>query len=147
MNTFTRVEEIRKAAVPGRLKNGAEVLGRLWREGARCASGWSGTCACRDRTEFCQAKLKWAGLLVRYHGGWPYGLTGKEPFAVIEAMRVSWFNASGLTASLEFPDLKKPVKIGTKGTTWGTLRGLMSAGPEEKAEGLKVVEKLQGVFS
>jgi len=71
MNTseiLDRIERAKLEAIPGRLLNGAEILGKLWKSGPehRCASSWSASCACPVRKSFCIGKLKWLGLLTDY---------------------------------------------------------------------------------
>jgi hypothetical protein len=62
-------------------------------------------------------------LYVDYVGGIaPNWLSG--PFGVIEAMTVSQFEATGLTALVEVPGSPVPIKVGSGGTCWQTILDL-----------------------
>lgn len=143
-SVLARVEAAKKSAIPSRLLRGAEVLGRLWRAGQRCLSGWARICPCPNPTEFCQVKVKWIGLSDEYYGGPPFGLAGHEPFYVIEAMTVSQWRASGLTAVVEVPGGEK-IRVGVRGTTWKTLVDLAALQDDDAvlAVAVDAVVKLQ----
>jgi hypothetical protein len=146
--TLDRIAELKKASLPGRLSKGAEILGQFWRDKVRCKNGWRQTCSCGSETSrFCEVKAKWLGLLQEFHGGWPYDLVGNEEYFVIEAMTVRQFEASGLTALVQVPGARKPLRIGPKGTQWRTLIDLACL-PEgdDLASGLEAVMKLQEKF-
>lgn len=145
MSTEDRIEAVKKSALPGRLLRGAEILGRLWRDGQRCLSGWARICPCPTPTDFCQAKVKWVAINDEYYGGPPFGLAGHEPYYVIEAMKVSQFRATGLTALVELPGAAESLRIGVKGTTWKTLVDLAALQDDDAALAVAVdaVVKLQ----
>jgi hypothetical protein len=82
-----------------RLQNGARVLGDLWRSGERCARGWSVWCECSPRGKFCRAKLLWIELAT----GAGREIDDESEYAVIEAMKASEFDATGLVAVVEHP--------------------------------------------
>jgi hypothetical protein len=124
-----------------RLVKGAGVLGRLWREGGRCDSGWTGFCRCSPKTDFCRAKTRWVSLLLDLHLGWPYDLTGEEEFAVVEAMTVTAFTASGLTAAVEVPGARRPLRFGRNGTIWKTLVDLAIANDPTAVEAVVKVQE------
>jgi hypothetical protein len=119
--TTDRVEAAKKSALPSRLLKGAGLLGQLWKEGVRCVSLWSRICPCDPKTNFCEVKRKWISLAEEYYNGPPFGLSGNEPFYVIESMTVSQFRATGLTALVDVPHASTPIRVGVRGTTWKTL--------------------------
>jgi hypothetical protein len=119
--TIDRVEAAKKSALPSRLLKGASLLGQLWKDGVRCVSLWSRVCPCEPKTSFCEVKRKWIALAEEYYEGPPHGLSGSEPFYVVEAMTVSQFRAAGLTALVEVPCSQVPIRVGIRGTTWKTI--------------------------
>ena len=100
-----------------------------------------------EPTGFCLAKKKWIGLVEEYYGGMPFGLSGYEPFYVIEAMTVSQFRQSGLTATVEVPysTVRTTIRVGSQGTTWKTLVDLADLQDDDAAlaVGVDAVVKLQ----
>jgi hypothetical protein len=157
VSSVDRVAEISKAAIPGRLLKGATNLGEAWRAGQRCLSGFSRICPCPTPTEFCQIKRKWIVLAEEYYGGPPFGLTGNELFYVVEAMTVSQFKATKLTAIVQLPIetvvqgneagvvSSTVVRVGHRGTTWRTLADLADLQDDDAALAVAVdaVIKLQ----
>jgi hypothetical protein len=154
MNALERVLEVQKQNLFPRLGKGAGILGELYREGQRCLSGWSRICPCPEPTGFCLAKKKWIGLVEEYYGGMPFGLSGYEPFYVIEAMTVSQFRQSGLTATVEVPcgivkdtslGMRTTIRVGVHGTTWKTIVDLSDLQDDDAAlaVGVDAVVKLQ----
>jgi hypothetical protein len=144
-----RLTQLQNEGLDDRLKQGAAYLGRLWRAGTRCRDSWVGQCPCGDQANpFCRAKERWISLLLERHSGsWPYGLTGREPFSMVEAMTVSMFEASGLTAIVELPGATKPIRVGPKASAWQTVSDLGRTTPgEDRKEALEAVEKIQKVF-
>lgn len=130
MSVHDRIREVQKSILPERLRRGAAVLGQLWEKGIRCVDAWREGCNCTQtigRTSFCEAKARWIGILRELHDGWPEGLTGREPFAMIEAMTISQFEKTGLTVLVEVPGARRPIKFGRRGTTWRTLSDLAVA--------------------
>lgn len=119
--TESIVDARRLAAIPSRLSRGASHLGRLYREGQRCPSAWSRICPCSTPNDFCLVKRQWIQLLEEYYDGPPFGLGGNELFYVIEAMTVSQFRATGLTALVQVARDLPPIRVGVRGTTWKTL--------------------------
>jgi hypothetical protein len=130
MNTIDRVEEIRLQAIPARLKDGAYIMGRLWRGYSaqlmapmnekqvedppkRCATGWSAICRCADPTPFCKAKIKWVGLLKEYSVIDPdlqeilKVLSPASEAALLYAMRVSEFESTLMTIYVK-PPIEEP---------------------------------------
>ncbi len=150
-STQDRIQEIKREALPGRLRLGAEALGSLWRAGGRCPDLWAVPCSCgASEGDFCRAKVRWAGLLLEWYGGlWPRDLTGREPYAIVEAMRVDprWWEATGLTALVEIPGGQAPIRVGPRGTSWKTVEDLdlIPAGPG-RDEAMRAVERIQKVF-
>lgn len=137
-----------KAMIPTRLVRGAEILGRLWREGVRCISAWSGICACQNPGNFCIAKKRWLDLVREFHGGkYPHELAGHEGLLVLECMDAKMFEASGLTIVLEVPPKRAVLRIGKKGTTGQTVLDLVAipAG-EERDAAIEAVVRIQQVF-
>lgn len=132
----SRVKEVQRSMIPGRLRRGAEVLGRLWRSGIRCLSEWSGVCPCATPTDFCVAKKKWLGLVRELHDGqYPYDLSGCEELLVLECMDARQFEATGLTILLALPGVRAPLRIGHSGTCGRTIIDLVAIpdGPERTA--------------
>lgn len=137
----------KKAVLPSRLLAGAKILGDLWRSGVKCQSGWSGICPCDEKTDFCDAKARWIGLLVELHGGLPYELSGNEGYLVLEAMTVKMFEATGLTIRIARPGDRVPLRIGPKGTDFQTVIDLAAIDDDaEQAVAHDAVVKLQEVF-
>jgi len=145
VNTLDRIAEIQKQALLLRLLKGAEILGRLWRDGGRCADPWGNGCPCGPKaSEFCAVKLKWIGFAVEHYDGHPFGLKGDEPYYVIEAMTVGQFQATGLTAVVEIPGFDRPLRVGPKGTVWKTISDLGAIEDEvERAIASDAVLRLQ----
>lgn len=146
-NVLDRVEAAKKGALPGRLLKGAEHLGRLYFEGQSCLSGWSRICPCPTPTDFCQVKVKWVALADELYGGPPHGLAGHEPYYVIEAMTLSQFRASGLTALIELPGVPAPLRVGAQGTLWKTILDLAALQDDDAvlAVAVDAVVKLQRI--
>ncbi len=145
-----RLEQLKRAGLKARLLKGAAFLGEGWKAGQRCKNGWTGTCTCgAEATSFCKDKQQWVKLLLEYHAGWPYELTGFEDFAIIEAMRsVSQFEASGLTARVELPGVETPLRIGKGGAEWTVILEFALIPPgEERDEAISAVQKIQKVFA
>lgn len=132
---------------PQRLARGAEVLGRLWREGVRCLGQWSKVCPCPEKNDFCTSKIKWLDLLLEFGGGkLPYDLSGTEGFLVLECMDARMFEASGLTILLALPGCRAPLRIGRKGTCGQTILDLVAIpdGPD-RVDAIEAVVKIQEV--
>ena len=145
-----RVEELAKLALLGRLGKGSAYLGEVRSKGLRCGGGWTSECPCGTAaTALCRGKLRWIKYLLELHDGqWPYELTGKEPFAIIEAMTVSQFMATGLTALVELPGAEKPIRVGKRGTIWETIVHLALTVPgEDREQALKSVQDIQTVLA
>lgn len=144
MSVADRVKEAEKSALPGRLRKGARILGRLYLEGQRCISGWSRICPCMKPSEFCDAKKRWVILNDEYYGGPPFGLAGHEPFYVIEAMTISQWRESGLTATVQVLG-DQQIRVGVHGTTWKTIADLAELQDDDAALAVAVdaVVKLQ----
>lgn len=147
MNTFERIAEIKKSAIGLRLDRGAEILGRLWRDGVRCASGWRASCACKPaETDFCRAKMKWVALYIEHVGpensSW---LAFNEPYGVVETMSVRQALATGLTFLVKNDMTPKPIKIGPKGTNWKTLVDLAQLDGDDLEQGIAAVFMIQAV--
>lgn len=139
-----------KAAIPQRLVKGAAILGRLWREGVRCRSEWSGLCPCAAPTDFCLAKRKWLELVRELHDGkYPHDLSGNEGFLVLECMDGAAFEASGLTIVKEVPGSRALIRIGREGTSRQTLLDLQEIyekDPAHYAEAVEAVVRIQEVL-
>lgn len=138
-----------RAMIPQRLTRGAEVLGRLWREGARCRSEWAGICPCAEPNDFCLSKLKWLGLVKEFHGGkYPHELSGLEGFLVLECMTQKDFEASGLTIVRTMPGARSPIRVGRGGTCPQTildLREIYENDPANYAAAVECVVKIQEI--
>ena len=109
------------ATIPERLKKGAEILGKLWREGVRCGEDWSVLCPadnpleatdcfCEPKNKFCLAKKQWLSLVIddpreEFHG--PLGIREIEqgPFGILMTMRGTEWDATGVTVQFDFPGI------------------------------------------
>lgn len=139
-----RIEQIKKGSGSQRLSTGAGHLGRMWKDGIRCKSGWRSTCACGlDQNSFCRTKLKWIGILQEFYGGFPYDLTGVEEFFVIEAMTLSMVKASGLVLLVEVPGARKPIRVGGDLENWNFLPELGAMDPDSIPAFLEAVVLVQ----
>lgn len=145
----------KRAMMVPRLTKGSEVLGRLWRDGTRCRSEWSGICPCEAPNDFCVAKKKWLGLVLELCGGPPYAtpwnaplvLSGNEGYLVLELMSRKMFEATGLTIRIARPGDRVPLRIGPKGTDFQTVIDLAAIDDDaELAVAHDAVVKLQEVF-
>ena len=146
MSSLDRVEEIKKTAISARLMKGAEILGDLRRRGLLCSAGWSAACPCTPPSDFCLAKAKWAALYADLHEGEDVSGLFSE-YGVIEAMTVRQWHATKLTALVEVPFSKKPIRVGPRGTTWKTLVDLAAlVDTADYAAALQSVLKLQGAL-
>lgn len=143
-----RVKAAKIAAIPSRLNKGAAVLGRLWRSGERCRSGWSTACNCSPRSNFCEAKGRWTPLAIEYHGGLPFGIQDGDPFSIIEMMTKRQFESMNITILVELPGGTK-VKVGAGGATLDLIPQLASLqdDPEALSEAVRSVQLIQGVFA
>jgi hypothetical protein len=85
---------------PERLKNGAKILGQLWKDlDQRCPMAWSlDNCTCQPLKKFCQGRLKWLTLAVE---------AGRElqedQYGIVLTMTASEWDATGLTLKLDHP--------------------------------------------
>jgi hypothetical protein len=145
----------KRAMIVPRLIKGSEVLGRLWREGTRCRSEWSGICPCEAPSDFCIAKQKWLGLVRDLCGGPPYALpwnaphvlSGSEGYLVFELMSRKMIEATGLTIRIARPGDRVPLRIGPKGTDFQTVIDLAEIDDDAvQAVAVDAVIKLQEVF-
>ena len=139
-----RIEKARRAGLSSRLMKGAAAIGELRRMGLFCSGEWSGTCPCNPRSDFCDAKLRWLGLVEDLHGGPPWGLTGFEKFYLFEAMTIGQWAATGLNARILPPTGNDSIRIGPRGTDWKTFTQLRDVyGTQEYPELLASVVKIQ----
>jgi hypothetical protein len=140
-------------SVSDRLKKGAAILGRLWKDNVRCPEAWSVIlegndpgkpldCFCEEKTKFCKGKKQWLDLVGKekrpvYQG--EYGL--------IETLTGKEFEASGLTVKIDFEGvgiqgigpggvmgLSDMVKLCAAPDTLGSILGLMKSFPGMKVE-------------
>lgn len=102
-----------------RLKKGAGILGKLWREGVRCQEEMSVMCPednpfepmdcfCEPKNKFCTAKKQWLSLVIvderpEMAGSLGYREIVQGPFGLIETMSGSEWDATGMTVKFEFP--------------------------------------------
>lgn len=147
MNIQETIDAKKKAMIPSRLVRGAEVLGRLWREGNRCVSEWSGVCPCDPKKDFCVAKRKWLDLVLELNGGkYPHGLSGNEGFLVLECMDQAAFDASELTILKTVPGARSPIRVGRNGTCLQTMLDLAALeGTDDYAAALETVIRIQEI--
>jgi len=96
-----------------RLRNGAEILGGLYRKGLRCASGWSRLCACPTKTPFCLAKARWIEIS-RDADDRLFEVASDDPWWVINVMTQADLAASGLTVSMQVFGLYD-IRVGPNG--------------------------------
>lgn len=147
-SSVDRVAQLQQTDPLGRLLKGATNLGAAWRAGQRCLSGFSRICPCANPTDFCQIKLKWIKIAEEYHGGQPFGLSGYEPYYVIEAMTASQLRATRFDVIVELPstiDDGARIRIGPGGSNWKTLLDLAALQDDDAALAVAVdaVVKLQ----
>jgi len=145
MSALDRITQIQKAAIPSRLRKGAEILGRLWREEPTRICDWSAVCSCGDSAmEFCQVKLKWFSLFRETHPDCDFSLVLACPWFLVEVMVVDgYWTETGLTASIQMPGAERPIKVGPKGTTPDTIFELASLPEHDRAAALKAVVQIQ----
>ncbi len=111
--------QVASEAILERLRNGARIMGELWRAGARCTAAWSatGSCQCKKRSKFCVAREQWINLMVAEDLGNPAraiedgGDPKDHPFALFENMLAAELEASCFTITLD-----NGVKIGPAGS-------------------------------
>lgn len=86
-----------------RLKNGAALLGRLWKvPEERCGAGWSlENCTCQPTKKFCQARNLWIELALMEPEGHDFE---EGPYGLGIAMRSSEWDATGLKMNIQHPD-------------------------------------------
>jgi len=98
-------------------------MGRLWREGKRCALGWAiPPCVCEVRTPFCEAKAKWYDLRTQADGRGASGNEGGD-FGLVYMMTAAEFEMSGLTMTIESQELGT-FKVGPRGNvSWADFLG------------------------
>jgi hypothetical protein len=128
------------AALPisERLKNGAKILGVLWRSGQRCAGGFHLGCQCSKMTKFCVAKLQWVTMAIgegREMGDGPYGL--------VESMTAAEFVASALTISIDISGVGT-YKVGPKGSIKIPELIALATSPESVSRVFKVLDHFPG---
>lgn len=122
-----------------RLKNGAKLLGVLWRSGHRCGAGWSCGC-CQKPTKFCMAKGQWLMLAVVEGRALP---DSDSPFALVEMMTFPEFDATGMTITVELAGFGT-YKVGPKGSIkLGDLASLSKA-PEAAVGVFKLLNGFPG---
>ena len=144
-----RIKEIQRQALSNRLIRGAEILGDFRRRGLFCSLGWSSGCYCSPKSDFCLAKLRWVELYCSLSDdeATSWILFGSGEFGVIEAMTVRQWHATKLTALVEVPYSKKPIRVGPRGTTWKTIVDLSALqGTADYEPALQSVLKLQGAI-
>ncbi len=141
------IAEKQRAMIPQRLVRGAEILGRLWKEGVRCRSEWSGVCPCDPPNDFCLSKKKWLGLVLELHGGkYPADLSGTEGFLVLDCMTMEMLTASGLTILKVVPGARVPIRVGRKGTCLQTILDLAALeGTADYDAAVEAVVRIQEV--
>lgn len=125
-----------------RLKNGAMMLGSLWREGSTCRDGWARACTCEEATKFCQAKAQWLALAAQDPDGRELPKED-DGYYVILAMRASEMTASGITFEMEIEtdEGKRLVRVGPRAQIpWADLLKLMDR-PDTLTSVLKVMER------
>lgn len=147
MNALDRIAQIQKAAIPMRLKKGAEILGRLWQEGHHCRDKWSGTCSDGSAAnDFCRAKLKWFTLFQETYPSCDFSAVSSCPWFLVEVMVVEgYWTETGLTAQVQMPGADRPIKVGPKGTTPDTIFELSSLPEHDRAAAVQAVVKIQAV--
>ncbi len=144
MSVMERIRLARRAGLASRLMKGAAAIGEIRRLGLFCSGGWSAQCPCSPRSDFCEAKERWLGIVEELHDGPPWGLTGMEEFYLAEAMTLEQWNATRLTLRILPPTGKDEIRIGPRGTDWGTIRTLAELyGTQDYPEVLASVVRLQ----
>lgn len=136
--------------ISDRLKRGASMLGDLWRKGVRCSEEWNVLCVesgqgkavdcfCEPKTEFCRVKKQWLDLVVD---------NGRElcqgAFGLFETMGGSEWDASGLTAKIDFPEVGAH-SIGPKGIMGREDMILLCEAPETLSSIVKMMKNFPGL--
>ncbi len=148
MSVHDTIAAKQRAMIPTRLVRGAEILGRLWREGIRCRSEWSGICPCEPQNDFCRAKRRWLDLVMELHDGkYPNDVSANEGFLVLECMDQASLDASGLTILKALPGSRVPIRVGRNGTCLQTILDLQSLqGTPDYEIGLECVIRIQEIL-
>lgn len=143
-------------AVEDRLRKGAEMLGKLFRAGHRCATGWSvkigdfpdnvdpmkalesWTCQCEKKSDFCKAKCQWFKLAmlevrdpIEDECGIPFMMTSEE------------WDLTKLTMTVPLKDMGD-VQIGPVGIVTMTDLWKAMGAPEGLKSTLRVLQKFPG---
>jgi len=124
-----------------RLKNGARLLGSLWRSKQRCLNGWSGLCGCQKKTRFCQAKAQWCQLKGTMPDWEPPN--SSDPYAVVEVMSIAEFEETGMTLAIEIPNLGT-YKVGPKGSIKFKELMLLVTNPDNVSRVFRVIDSFPG---
>ena len=128
-----------------RLKNGAKKLGELWRKGLRCPEGWSGMlCQCPEPGLFCQARNLWLQLVchdIDESRGW---LDSDSPYGIIQVMRLTEFEETGLVMMQDIPDLTD-VPLGGEGVGLRQLHSMRDA-PEAARDVIATLKAFPGAL-
>lgn len=129
---------LQQTPISERLKNGAKIMGGLWKDPAqRCPAGWSlEICACEPRTKFCQARLHWLTKAVEAGRDLEEG-----PYGVALAMTASEWDATGLTMKVEHPGIGMLLVGSSQASVTGMVdMGRMMDAPEVLASTLRVLK-------
>lgn len=147
LSILERVQLARRAGLHSRLLRGAGAIGQIRRLGIFCTGEWSRECPCSPRSDFCDAKALWLELVEDLHGGPPWGLSGDEPFYLVEAMTVKQWAATGLTIRILPPTGNEVILVGSKGAGWETITTLGALyGTQDYPEVLASVLAIQKVI-
>lgn len=139
-----RIEKARRAGLSSRLMKGATAIGEIRRLGLFCSGGWSAQCPCSPRSEFCEAKERWLGIVEELHDGPPWGLSGNEAFYLPMAMTSEQWNATKLNIRIMPPTGHDTILVGPRGTDWETIRTLSKLyGTQDYPEALASVVRIQ----
>lgn len=129
---------LQQTPVSERLKNGAKIMGGLWKDPAqRCPAGWSiEICTCAPLKKFCQGRLKWLTLAVEDGRDLEEG-----PYGLALAMTASEWDATGLTMKIEHAGIGMIlVGSGQDSVTGMVDMGRMIDAPEVLASTLRVLK-------
>jgi hypothetical protein len=133
------MSKVEEKPVAERLKNGAVMLGKLWKSKDRCRNGWSAyLCSCAKKTAFCNTKLHWLILAT----GEGRELEDGE-FGIALMMTASEWDMTGLVLRIEIPEAGE-FRIAPKADTSMNHLGKLSENPESAKSVLMLMKSFPG---
>jgi hypothetical protein len=138
-------KSLEERPVEERLREGAKILGQLWRKNVRCESGWRvqsdrgyPDCPCKAPGAFCRAKIQWAILALGA------GRVLEEgPFGLLATMTVSEIDLSGVSIIADVSGMAG-FKIGRGGNARATDLIELARDPESAVSVLSLLKAFPG---